>query len=403
VVLVRDLLGSLHDTLVAASADDPRQPPHARAFSSWIQSGQLSQPPLLQALAAEAAAADGPARQTAYAAVLGYAANLDRGFAAAFGEALIWLRERQYFTPGRPLTFEVDGLGLLGIACGIIRLDHTQQAAANAWLVDLLRRSIASRRPIDWNESLIAAALSITTSEPVGQISPDLQVVLAAKGLIPWGDSIKLAAWNVIASLTGLPDGMTRAAVQLSVLTVLLRDSSNLRLGSVTVADVGQVLHDIQRSMRRWVWETEPRTPRSVAARWDIENEYHVQDILWVILAPLFPDLDDEEWLKSLGHHTPRSDLAIPSLELIIEVKFLRPGGRQIFSNVIQEIAADASTYLQEGSGYRQMIAFIWDDASRTEEHSELRQGLLRIRGVRDVIILPRPSKMSRALRNQEN
>ncbi len=119
--------------------------------------------------------------------------------------------------------------------------------------------------------------------------------------------------------------------------------------------------------------------------------------MLWVILAPLFPDLDDEEWLKSLGHHHPRADLTIPSLELIIEVKFIRRATKSELGSIIQEVAADASTYLQESSGYRYIIAFVWDDSASTEEHSELRQGLTRIRGVRDAIVMSRPSKMARA------
>ena len=119
--------------------------------------------------------------------------------------------------------------------------------------------------------------------------------------------------------------------------------------------------------------------------------------MLWAVLAPVFPDLDDEEWLKSLGHHHPRADLAIPSLRVIIEVKFARRDGKS-FSDLIQEVAADASTYLQDGSGYTNIIAFIWDDAARTEEHAELHQGLLRIRGVIDAIVLPRPRKMDRSL-----
>ena len=27
-------------------------------------------------------------------------------------------------------------------------------------------------------------------------------------------------------------------------------------------------------------------------SRWDVDNEYHVQDMLWVILAPVLPDFD---------------------------------------------------------------------------------------------------------------
>jgi REase_DpnII-MboI len=202
------------------------------------------------------------------------------------------------------------------------------------------------------------------------------------------------SAWGTITELAGT-DNMTRAAAQATALTYLLRDTATMRLGSPSVEDLARVLESIGRSMRRWPWEAVPRTVKSAPARWDIENEYHVQDMLWVILAPLLPDLDDEEWLKSLGQHHPRADLAIPSLELIIEVKFLR-SGKSSFSSVIQEVAADASTYLQVGSGYRHIIAFVWDDAARTEEHSELRQGLTRISGVRDAIVLSRPSKMVR-------
>jgi hypothetical protein len=57
---------------------------------------------------------------------------------------------------------------------------------------------------------------------------------------------------------------------------------------------------------------------------------------------------------------------------------------------------ADASTYLQEGSGCRNIIAFVWDDFASTKQHPELRQGVIRIAGVHDAIILPRPAKMIR-------
>ena len=70
------------------------------------------------------------------------------------------------------------------------------------------------------------------------------------------------------------------------------------------------------------------------------------------------------------------------------------------FVAIEQEVAADASTYLQEGSGYRQIVAFVWDDVARTEEHAELRRGLMQIRGVEDAIVVSRPSKMDRARRN---
>lgn len=390
----------LHASLAELAADNSTQPPHARAFALWIQFDKLDLAPVLRSLAVEAAAAEGPPRHTAHAAVLGYVASLDPTFIVPFINALTWLRERQYFAPGRPLSFEVDGLALFGVAIGITRLDAEAGAPAQSWLEELLKRSLALRRPPDWNESLITAALYILSADTgSGLISDDLRAALAAKALSPSSQESRRVAGESILQLTALPDGMTRAACHLAALKFLLRVTSALNFNAVSIDDVAKVLEGVARSMRRWSWEDAPRTRNSGAARWDIDNEYHVQDMLWAILAPIFPDLDDEEWMKSLGQHHPRADLAIPSLELIVEVKFLRPGPKSAFSDVIQEVATDASTYLQDGSGYRHIIAFVWDDAARTEQHAELRQGLLRIRGVHAAIVLPRPSKMDRARR----
>jgi hypothetical protein len=257
-----------------------------------------------------------------------------------FTAALEWLRQREYFTPGRPLTFEVDGLGLLGTAVGIRRLVDNEQIPARTWFEPLLRRSLGLAQVVDWNASLIAAALCVITEEPE-ELADDLRVALAAKSLMSATTAARTTAADIIFELHGSTDGMTRAAVQLAALTYLLRDASTLRLGTASIEEVARLLEGVSRSMRRWSWENVPRTPRSPLARWEIANEYHVQDMLWAILAPVFSDLDDEEWLKSLGHHHPRADLAIPSLELIIEVKFMRPGGRSVFSSITQGVAAE--------------------------------------------------------------
>ena len=62
------------------------------------------------------------------------------------------------------------------------------------------------------------------------------------------------------------------------------------------------------------------------ARQWHVDNEYHVQNLLWVLLAPIFPDLDDEQYLTKIGQKNPRADLYIPSMKLIVEAKFLRAG-----------------------------------------------------------------------------
>jgi REase_DpnII-MboI len=360
------LLGLRRD-LREAATDTPHQPAHARAFTAWIQHETLHQSPLLKALADDAAAAVGPVRETMHAAVLGYAVHMDRVFSPPFIDAIDWLRQRQYFSKGRPHTFEVDGLGLLGVAVGLKRVEAAQRDESKGWLNDLLRRSLDFKRPNDWNESLIAAAYSLTVNDLEvlpNRATADLQAALCSKGLVPTSAALRASAWDIISRVDTSDDGMTRAAAQSAALAYLLRDASTLRFGSVTVEDVARLLQGVTRSMRYWAWESEPRTANSALARWNVENEYHVQDMLGVILAPYFPELDDEEWLRSLGQHHPRADFAMPSLNLFIEVKFLRQATNAACSKVIQEVAADASTYLQEGGSYRHIIAFVWDDSA---------------------------------------
>lgn len=202
----------LRKTLAAAAEDDHQQPPHARAFAAWVQLESLGQAALLGALADEATKAQGAARETSHVAVLGYAASLDDRFVTPFADGLAWLRARQYFVQGRPLTFEIDGLALLGVATGLSKLDAATSAAASAWLDSVLAESISRSRKPDWNESLIQAALAVRR-QPGGawsgsMVADDLVVALSAKGLANASEAVRANAWTIISSLMGESDGM---------------------------------------------------------------------------------------------------------------------------------------------------------------------------------------------------
>jgi hypothetical protein len=283
------------------------------------------------------------------------------------------------------------------VALGISTLPAATANEPTNWLRGLLAKQPEPGNPIGWNDALIAAA-----SEIVGQtanaITPDLRTALAERLSLQVSKEDQEAAWRLIADMRGVDDGMTRAAAQQVALHFLLKNSASIQPGAITIEQVIDMLGGMSAGLRHWTWEDKARTPNSGIARWDVENEYHVQNLLWAVMAPVFPDLDDEEWLKSLGHHKPRADFAVPSLDLIVEAKFLR-SGKNAFSQVIEEVAADASTYLQQGSPYRHIIVVVWDDFARTEEHAELRKGLLRISGIRGAIVIARPAKMARQAR----
>ena len=75
--------------------------------------------------------------------------------------------------------------------------------------------------------------------------------------------------------------------------------------------------------MKRWRWDSET-LQRPI--RWPVRSEREVQDILWLMLRPLCEDLEDEDTLPKFGHSSYRADFGIPSLGLLIEVKYARSG-----------------------------------------------------------------------------
>jgi hypothetical protein len=174
-----------------------------------------------------------------------------------------------------------------------------------------------------------------------------------------------------------------------------MRQGATLLPHRAKVADVVRLLEGVPHALKRWPWELKPKTAKAKASaqRWDLQNEYHVQSLLWALLAPIFPDLEDEEYLHSLGHKHPRVDLAIPSLGLIIEVKYLRGGSQRDCAGIIEEVSADTGLYLSIPSDFSQIVVFIWDDVQASDQHAEMLQGVRRLRGIADAVIVSRPGR----------
>ena len=59
---------------------------------------------------------------------------------------------------------------------------------------------------------------------------------------------------------------------------------------------------------------------------------------------------------------------------------------------MIEQIAQDASLYLVPGSRYSEIIAFIWDDTARTNQHDEMVRAIKQIDGVSDAVVVSRPA-----------
>jgi hypothetical protein len=153
-------------------------------------------------------------------------------------------------------------------------------------------------------------------------------------------------------------------------------------------------LEHIPAGLKRWTWEDAGRTRGAEPVKWQVENEYHVQNLLYVLLAPIFNDIADEVNLQPVGQKNPRIDLYLPSLHTIIEVKY-RKDVKKSFPTLIGEIAEDASLYRVD-TIYEQasIVCFLWDRTRSTQEHAKFKEGVLKINGINGCVVVSAPSTM---------
>ncbi len=74
-----------------------------------------------------------------------------------------------------------------------------------------------------------------------------------------------------------------------------------------------------------------------------VENEYDLQDLLYVILKPFFADARLEEYTPKHAGGAKRIDIVIPSIETVVETKYVRDERHAV--SVADEIKVDIESY----------------------------------------------------------
>jgi REase_DpnII-MboI len=378
------------------------------AFAAWLlhmHDGGMT----VEAPARAAAAHIGAERSYRDVAVLGFASasnTIDPSQRDALSIGLTWLSGRKPFVGASPAPFCTDAIALLGIALGAKCLgdDSLKRTIADC-MGKFLAQCYDFRGIQEWQKCLFAAAQRAVEAVPILRVPEnasvaDVRVALCAKGLLPMPGRAQreldeIEALSLLKQEVDIRIGAARAALRLAAFEWVTRSAPVATLNRPTIDEVSSLLRRVPVALRKWSWEEKPRTSgRGAQARkWHIDNEYHVQNILWLLLAPIFPDLKDEEYTPSVGQLHPRADLCLPSLKSIIEVKFIRP--RTAFKEIIEEVAADASLYLTEASIYDSIIAFVWDDSRRSEQHDTLVDSLRQMKGIVDAIVVSRPGRIN--------
>jgi hypothetical protein len=160
------------------------------------------------------------------------------------------------------------------------------------------------------------------------------------------------------------------------------------------IALIRRVMKGLPEGLKHWTWEAKTRRRRNEGRFWYIENERHVQNLLWLALAPALPGLKREQQLPSVGGLKSRIDLALPERQLAIETKFMRRPTE--WKKLLRQIGEDATFYTEvHNSPYSRLMVLIWDDSRSTGCHPKLLDGLNMLRCVLDAVVVSRPDHMS--------
>ena len=362
--------------------DQSRSLPVLRYFGSWLKLPNMGVPTWHRPVG-----------------VLNYRDVAEAGISAAlsgcpesrdfFNENCKLLQQRTYFIPGQATGLENDPVALIGLALGLSDNDST----IKNWLLSLVDEAIF-RTKVDKERALLDLARLLVQEEhkPGTQLHPVFQAALSRVSLGRLDEQIKRQALkHLLAPDRPDPEWAFFYAAALEELFAF--EAKNISLRKPSLEELCRLLKDVTPSLMRWPWENKAKTKTGTPQRWDIQNEYHVQSLLWAILRPVFPDLEDERYIAKIGPKQPRADLVIPSLRTIIEVKFMR-SAKEAKGKTFGELAQDIPLYLRNDLGFENLVAFIWDDSASDPVHSELSKGLKHM-GYHDVVFASRPGDWS--------
>lgn len=321
-------------------------------------------------------------------AVLGFAAATFGSNEAVLSDQAQWLAGTKTHVAGAPIGIVEDRVALLGAALAV-------RGDPSAGLVEWLKPLVAAS-PHDsaLDTELVRAAASTLGLPVVGAaVLSEAALVFARLGLVPLAevDSASIVDSILRGALATEPRG---AVLQLAAIAEIREHLPSVNFARASIADVVTVLQRVSAGLDQWTWEDQPRVRNGTARQWHVDHEYHVQNLLWAILRPAFPDLRREEYTDPLGPLHPRLDLGVPSLRLIIEVKFWRDSASA--AQMVEQIASDSSVYFNsQARRYDSLVPLVWDNARRTERHDDLLRGLRSLPHVFDAVVISRPGKMS--------
>ncbi|MBC9986593.1 hypothetical protein G3A49_12415 [Haloferax volcanii] len=101
--------------------------------------------------------------------------------------------------------------------------------------------------------------------------------------------------------------------------------------------------------------------------------EQDVQDLLYAIMKPIFPDSRPEEYTPKHATTSKRIDFVVPEISTVIEAKYVRNSSHA--KDIPDELKIDIESYHKHTDCSR-MIAVVWDGDSEITDRSNFEKDL---------------------------
>lgn len=102
--------------------------------------------------------------------------------------------------------------------------------------------------------------------------------------------------------------------------------------------------------------------------QYQIEDEYDVQDILYVIIKSIFPNMRDEDSIAKVGAKSTKIDFILREEEILIEVKMIKKGDSNE-KHFIEQLKVDFESY-HKCVWLNKLFCFVYDPYKKTGDIS---------------------------------
>lgn len=334
---------------------------------------------------------------------LGYSLpNLSPESSEKFTKAFDLLMQRDPFK-GPHVSFAFQPVTLIGLILGVKAVTDTGwRTKASQWLSSIIEKRLSSSGLTNYQELLNRYSVFLLDRSPQEISVESKGLSIEALSLLEYALRRNVFKDNSrqnksVQIRSDLIEQIIKNSIsgdvdeKAAIIWVAVNESITTDIGNYLLSThyVSAILSRFEAAMKRWRYDS---NKLKNAIRWPIVSEREIQDILYLVLRSYFDDLIDEEAMPKFGHKFHKPDFAIPSLRLLIEVKYAYK--KDDFKNLEQEIIIDTKAYLTNTQDYDRILVFIYDESSSVQEHEITKRDLKKLEEIEDVIIVSRPSQI---------